>query len=122
MELEGRLCFYSETGTEGGYWAFQERNHIKLIAPSFGVSNEQTVYDIDDDSRKGIASASEVLLNNKWLPLPDPLTQDPDYLKSSLYKGEEQGDLEADKRLMEKYKFPGLLVISFKYKFLKPYF
>jgi hypothetical protein len=105
MKLEGRLCFYSETGTEGGYWAFQESNHINLIAPTFGVSNEQTVCDMEDDSRKGIASTSEVLLNNKWLPLPDPLTQDPDYLESSLYKGEEQGDLEADKRLMDKYQF-----------------
>tara|TARA_B110000093_G_scaffold174343_1_gene207488 strand:+ start:61 stop:915 length:855 start_codon:yes stop_codon:yes gene_type:complete len=105
MELEGKLCFYSETGTEGGYWAFQESKYINLRQPSFGVSNEQTVYDIENNSRKGIASKSEVLLNDKWLPLPDPLTQDPDYLESSLYKGEEQGDLKADKRLMDKYQF-----------------
>lgn len=105
MELEGRLCFYSETGTEGGYWAFQESKYINLVSPTFGVSNKQTVYDIDNDSRKGITSNSEVLLNNKWLPLPDPLTQEPDYLESSLYKGEEQGDLSADARLMEKYDF-----------------
>ena len=105
MELEGRLCFYSETGTEGGYWAFQESRYINLVSPTFGVSNKQTVYDIDNDSRKGITSNSEVLLNNKWLPLPDPLTQEPDYLESTLYKGEEQGDLSADARLMEKYDF-----------------
>lgn len=23
MTLQGRLCFHSETGTEGGYWAFE---------------------------------------------------------------------------------------------------
>ncbi|WP_157491232.1 hypothetical protein [Flammeovirga sp. SJP92] len=105
MELEGRLCFYSETGTEGGYWALQESKYIKLVSPTFGVSNKQTVYDIENDSRIGIASKSEVLLNNKWLPLPDPITQDSDYLESSLYKGEEQGDFLADDRLMEKYDF-----------------
>lgn len=105
MELEGRLCFYSETGTEGGYWAFQESKYINLVSPTFGVSNEQTVYDIENESLKGIASNSEVLLNEKWLPLPDPLTQDLDYQYSSLFKGEEQGDLSADNRLMEKYNF-----------------
>lgn len=105
MKLEGRLCFYSETGTEGGYWAFQESKHINLIAPTFGVSNEQTVYDNQNTSRHGIASNSEILLNGGWLPLPDPITNDPDYQISSLYKGEEQGDLSADERLMDKYNF-----------------
>lgn len=28
MELEGVLHFWSETGTEGGYWAFQDKNFI----------------------------------------------------------------------------------------------
>lgn len=27
--LEGILHFYSETGTEGGHWAFQDAQHIK---------------------------------------------------------------------------------------------
>ncbi len=54
MELEGRLCFYSETGTEGGYWAFQESNYIDLVAPTFGVSDEQTVYDSQNESRQGL--------------------------------------------------------------------
>jgi len=105
MELEGRLCFYSETGTEGGYWAFQESKYINLIVPTFGVSNEQKVYDTQNKSRQGVASNSEVLLNEDWLTLPDPITKDPDYQISSLYKGEEQCDLSADKRLMDKYQF-----------------
>lgn len=105
MELEGKLCFYSESGTEGGYWAFLDSKHINLNSPNFGVSNEQTVYDIENNTRKGIVSKSSVLLNNIWFPLPDPMTQDRDYRESSLYKGEEQGDLSADNRLMEKYDF-----------------
>lgn len=28
MELAGFLLFWSETGTEGGYWAFQDKRYI----------------------------------------------------------------------------------------------
>lgn len=26
--LKGKLCFHSETGTEGGYWAFESEEPI----------------------------------------------------------------------------------------------
>lgn len=103
--LKGRLTFYSETGTEGGYWAFQEENYISLNSPTFGVPNGEKVFDINDNSRKGLTSNAEVLLNEIWLPFPDPINNDPDYLISSLYCGEGKGDLTADKRLMERYQF-----------------
>lgn len=51
--LKGRLTFYSETGTEGGYWAFQDENYISLIPPTFGVSNNEKVFDINNKSRIG---------------------------------------------------------------------
>ena len=46
--LKGRLTFYSETGTEGGYWAFQDENYISLNSPTFGVSNGEKVFDINN--------------------------------------------------------------------------
>ena len=103
--IKGRLTFYSETGTEGGYWAFQDENYISLVSPTFGVSNGEKVFDIKDKKIKGLTSNAEVFLNEIWLPFPDPINKDPDYLISSLYRGEEKSDLSADKRLMERYQF-----------------
>lgn len=105
MILEGKLFLYSETGTEGGYWAFQDNNYISLVPPSFGVSNESKVWDINTRDRSGLTSDCEIYLNQEWLPFPDPLNNDPDYQISSLYCGEVKGDLSADKRLMNRYKF-----------------
>lgn len=105
ISLEGRLFFYSETGTEGGYWAFQDSNYISLVSPSFGVTNDRKVWDTNNQNRFGLSSNAEVRLNQEWLPIPDPIIGDADYLASSLYRGEEKGDLFADKRLMERYNF-----------------
>jgi hypothetical protein len=102
--LTGKLSLYSETGTEGGYWALQDNDFVSLISPAFGVYN-QKVWDINNKNRFGQVSNAEVYLNNEWLPLPDPIQKDPDYEISSLYCGEEKGDFNADKRLSEKYKF-----------------
>ena len=103
--IKGKLIFYSETGTEGGYWAFQDEKYISFVPPAFGVSNGSKVCDINDKNRIGIASETEVFLNDNWLQFPDPINKDPDYLISSLYCGEENGDLSADKRLMDKFGF-----------------
>ena len=35
MELRGTLHFWSETGTEGGHWAFQDKNFISPPAPDW---------------------------------------------------------------------------------------
>ncbi|MEA3379234.1 MAG: hypothetical protein U9Q69_06415 [Nanoarchaeota archaeon] len=104
--LEGVLFFHSETGTEGGYWAFQDKRFITKTLPSFGVFANLNVWDLKDTERKGKAqNNAEVFLNNKWLPHPDPMTDEPDYFISSLFQGEERGYHEADKRLMKKYGF-----------------
>ncbi len=104
--LEGILYLYSETGTEGGHWAFQDKRFITLTPPSFGVFANQTVWDSNNPERRGkIQNKNEVFLNGKWLPLPDPMTEDPDYVISSLFHGERRGNHEADKRLMERYGF-----------------
>ena len=95
-----------ETGTEGGYWAFQDQRFINQTTPSFGVYANQTVWDLNNSKRRGtIRNDTEVFLKNRWLPLPDPMTEDPDYYASSLFCGESRGDHEADKRLMKKYGF-----------------
>lgn len=104
--LEGVLFLHSETGTEGGYWAFQDKQFISKTMPSFGVYGNQTIWDLNNHERKGkIQNKVEVFLNGKWFPLPDPMTEDPDYIVSSLFCGEKRGNHEADKRLMEKYGF-----------------
>lgn len=104
--LNGVLFLHSETGTEGGYWAFQNRRFISQTTPSFGVYANQIVWDSNNPKRKGkIQNNVEVFLKDEWLPLSDPMTRDPDYVVSSLFCGEEGGDHEADKRLMGKYGF-----------------
>ncbi len=104
--LEGILHFHSETGTEGGDWAFQDQRFISKTSPSFGVYARQTVWDLHNSERKGtVLDKVEVFFNDEWLPLPDPMTDDPDFYASSLFCGERDGDHEADKRLMEKYGF-----------------
>lgn len=104
--LNGVLEFYSETGTEGGYWAFQDERFISKVAPEFGVFGGSIVFDAKQPGRKGRSQVgTHVLHGDKWDPLPDPLEEEEDYVKSSLFQGELSGDLEADKRLMEKYGF-----------------
>ena len=105
MTLEGKLFLFSETGTEGGYWAFQDKNYMSLVTPNFGVSADTRVWDINNKNRTGVALSAEVLINQIWLTLPDPMTKDPDYLISSIYRGEDIGDNQADQRLMTKYNF-----------------
>ena len=41
--IKGVLYFYSETGTEGGYWAFQDEEFI--FPPKPGFSDVQWSYD-----------------------------------------------------------------------------
>jgi hypothetical protein len=104
--LEGVLHLHSETGTEGGYWTFQDQRFISKTTPSFGVYANQTVWASNDPKRKGkLQDDVEVFLKEEWLPLPDPMTKDPDYIVSSLFCGEKRGNPKADKRLMEKYGF-----------------
>lgn len=103
--LEGKLLCYSEQGMEGGYLSIQDKNFIKLTIPTFGVSNGNKVWDKSDISRFGYPSDMEVLIENEWLQFPDPIWKDKDFEISSLYRGETNGDLDADKRLAERYKF-----------------
>lgn len=104
--LEGVCAFYSETGTEGGYWAFQEKRFIIYVSPPYGIWENQTVWDLLNPNRKGkTRNDVKVLRDGKWCPLPDPIERDPDYFISSLFRGEERGDRDADKRLMKKYGF-----------------
>jgi hypothetical protein len=46
--IEGKLVFHSQTGTEGGYWAFQDSNYISLVSPVFGVVDGVKVRDINE--------------------------------------------------------------------------
>ena len=103
--LEGKLLCYSETGMEGGYLSIQDINFITLNTPTFGITDGCKVYDKNDNKRFGISSNLEVLIDNNWVQFPDPIWKDKDFEISSLYGGEINGDLEADKRLAEKFKF-----------------
>ncbi|MEY3371406.1 MAG: hypothetical protein RLZZ175_1986 [Bacteroidota bacterium] len=103
--LEGKLLLYSETGMEGGYLSIQDKNFIKLASPTFGVTNGNKVWDKNNISRFGQITNAEVLINSEWLQLPDPIWKDEDFEISSLYRGEINGDMNADKRLVAKYNF-----------------
>jgi hypothetical protein len=103
--LEGNLLLYSETGMEGGYLSIQDKKFTTLKEPTFGISNDCKVWDKKNTNRHGLTSNAEILIDNNWLPLPDPIWKDKDFEISSLYCGEQNGDLNADKRLSEKYNF-----------------
>lgn len=104
--LEGKLLCYSEQGMEGGgHLSIQDKKFISLTVPTFGVTADQKVWDKNDNNKIGLTSHAELLIDNNWLQLPDPIWNEKDFKKSSLYCGELNGDLNADKRLSEKYNF-----------------
>ncbi|MEJ8800473.1 hypothetical protein [Pontibacter sp. H249] len=103
--LEGKLLLYSATGTEGGYLSFQDKKFTNLTSPTYGISNNCIVWDKDDLLKQGVTSNAEVLLDGNWIEFPDPIWKDKDFEISSLHCGELNGDLNADKRLSEKYEF-----------------
>ena len=103
-QFTGKLYLYSEQGMEGGYLSIIDGNFIHLKPAEFIQENSQ-VYDDASSGRKGIAFNMEMHVNDSWIPARDPILDDSDYMNSSLYKGEEHGDFEADKRLMKKYNF-----------------
>lgn len=105
MEMKGSLMFWTETGTEGGYWAFQDEQFTTHEPPEFGVFARTKVWDAKQPERGGVMGDVEVCKGGVWLPLPDLIQQDPDYVLSSLFRGEKRGDRDADARLMEKYAF-----------------
>ncbi len=53
----GYCCFHSETGTEGGYWAFQDRRYIKNGQCSYAAlhilqnGDHLTIYDKKDTKK-----------------------------------------------------------------------
>lgn len=63
MQYKGVLTFHSETGTEGGYWAFQDENFI-------GLESADRV--CDDCGRVWMEGRPEPDGNHAWKPLfPD---------------------------------------------------
>lgn len=103
--LEGKLLCYSEQGMEGGYLSIQDKKFITLTSSTFGITDSRKVWDKNDTNRHGMTSNTEVFIDNNWLAFPDPICKDQDYRISSLFCGEQNGDLEADKRLAKKYNF-----------------
>lgn len=102
---ESYLLTYSETGMEGSYLSIQDKNFITLNSPTFGIDNNCKVWNKNNTNRFGLTSNAEVLIQNNWLVLPDLMLRDKDFEISSLYRGERNGDLNADKRLSQKYDF-----------------
>lgn len=105
--LVGKLLTYSEQGMEGGVLCFQDSIQIKLadIDTPYGLYEKREIWDKNDTNRTGLISNLEMLVEGEWKSYIDPITKDEDYKISSLFRGEQQGDLNADKRLSEKYKF-----------------
>ena len=105
-KITGKILFYEDKGPKDGYWAFQELKFITLCEPMFGLNENQKVWNINDRSKYGkVIKQTEVLIDNVWLEWPDPISKEFDYKISSLFMGEIKGDLNADKRLSDKYNF-----------------
>lgn len=101
----GKLTCFSEQGMEGGQLAIIDTKFIKRYTPKYGLQENEKVWDNNDNTKIGITYNPETYLDGSWLPSRDPILDEPDYKISSLFCGEERGDLDADKRLMEKYNF-----------------
>lgn len=73
VSLKGVLHFHSETGTEGGYWAFQDERFIHYKPLGLGAQPGVSVHDKADRSRRG-------RIERAWKadgrPLPDPVVND----------------------------------------------
>lgn len=101
-----KLVFHSETGTEGGWYAWQDIDFIGWVTPNYGVFGGDKVK--NKDGMDGVVNKGSTTIIKPYgleLPYPDPMQRDPDYLASSLYRGEHGGNKAADNRLMEKYNF-----------------
>lgn len=103
--LTGKLTLFFEQGMDGGQLAIADTKFIKLCIPIYGFQGNEKVWDNNDKTKFGITSNPETYLNGSWLPTRDPILDEPDYKISSIFCGEENGDLNADKRLMKKYNF-----------------
>lgn len=103
MKLKGVVHFFSETGLEGGYWSFQNEQYIIMITDPKFLSKGSKVFCDALKSREGRLTRVQYLVGSKWMELPDPIEQDPDYKISTINLGEEKGDREADKRLIKTY-------------------
>ncbi len=106
-KIKGRLFIYYEQGMKGGELCFQDLKYIKLesIKSAWRVDDGNKAWHKDNIELQGIILNCEVLHDGKWLPFCAPITKDKDYEISSLFCGEWEGDLEADKRLAKKYNF-----------------
>lgn len=58
MDKAGKLFFYSETGTEGGYYAIQGSDSISYTTPDGAVFKHRRVYDPEDPMRRGLVVGS----------------------------------------------------------------
>lgn len=114
-EVIGILHFWSETGTEGGYWALQDTDFILKIVPGWGFFPGQKIFDINDPEREG--SVIEAWKRNKWwkfwkpyLSLPDPNSKygiSPNEIVLGLIKWDDGS--------VEKRKSNQILVINWSY-------
>lgn len=56
--IAGKLHLFSETGTEGGYWALQDSRFIDYVKPEWGLFEDTEVVDPDNLGRVGIVAAA----------------------------------------------------------------
>ncbi len=68
--LKGALTFHSETGTEGGYWAFQDEQYINYekVCPN-GLHPGAEVFAVENRQRQGKVTQT---WKADGRPLPDP--------------------------------------------------
>lgn len=82
QKLRGILFFWSETGTEGGYWAFQDERFITPNTTVFGCTKCFKYWDKEKHPDGPPANPAEPIHVTKVVPLDkvfDDLSSEPDH-------------------------------------------
>ena len=69
MELVGILHFHSETGTEGGYWAFQDSQFITINTTRFSCVKCHKCWDKEKYPEGPIPRSSDAIYMDRSIPL-----------------------------------------------------
>lgn len=106
----GVTHFYSETGTEGGYWAFQDEAHVKLEPPSYGVFARTRVWDAHDPERSGVVKSITDLKGKSVVSIRRGQVV---LARVDWNDGESEDDVPvpSDRLLVERWSYEGLSVL-----------
>lgn len=108
MNKTGRLHFFSETGTEGGYYAFQDMESIDYVKSEWAIFKGRTVYDPDDPMRSGKVVESYTSAGSE---IKTSKIGDISFMTVEWQEGEQEQFRRSDSVLVEKWSHGGLTLL-----------